>query len=126
MLSPPRLVRDLVPERMRRAGGEPETRIADRAEYSLLLRAALVAGASDLLGAVDDPDGEMDALADMTEVIRAIATDLGHKLPTVALESRIQERATEYGGFNDRIVLVRTRCAAATVRTADLVKAGLV
>jgi predicted house-cleaning noncanonical NTP pyrophosphatase (MazG superfamily) len=102
-----KLVRDKVPQIIRGAGGDPATRIAGTDEYRYLLRAKLIEEVGEFL-ASDDPQ----ELADIVEVVLALAADLGvdrHRLEEVR-----EAKAIARGGFADRIVWSGGEPAAGT------------
>lgn len=101
-----KLVRDRIPEIIRGTGEEPVVHVADDAEYRRLLRAKL----SEEVGEFLDADGQTDALeelADVLEVVHALAADLG--AAAAHLEALRAAKAEQRGGFNDRIVWAGNR-----------------
>jgi predicted house-cleaning noncanonical NTP pyrophosphatase (MazG superfamily) len=92
-----KLVRDKIPQIIRATGVEPLIRVADAAEYRVLLRAKLVEEVDEFL-ASDDPT----ELADVLEVVLTLADDLG--VDQEHLEHMRTAKALERGGFVDRIV----------------------
>lgn len=95
-----KLVRDKIPQIIRAQGGEPIVRIAAAVEYRELLRTKLAEEVGEVLAADDaDAPGE---LADVLEVVLALAADLG--MNGRQLESLRATKAAERGGFADRIV----------------------
>jgi predicted house-cleaning noncanonical NTP pyrophosphatase (MazG superfamily) len=80
-----KLVRDRIPQIIRADGAEPATCTAGPEEYRSRLR--------DKLG---------EEVADVLEVVRALAADLG--VDVDQLEKIRQTKASERGGFADRIV----------------------
>jgi predicted house-cleaning noncanonical NTP pyrophosphatase (MazG superfamily) len=95
-----KLVRDKIPQIIRAQGGEPIVRIAEAAEYRALLRAKLAEEVGEVLAADDaDAPGE---LADVLEVVLALAADLG--MNARQMESLRAAKAAERGGFAGRIV----------------------
>ncbi|MEP7023375.1 MAG: nucleoside triphosphate pyrophosphohydrolase [Actinomycetota bacterium] len=95
-----KLVRDRIPQIIRANGGDPIVRVADAAEYRELLQAKLVEEVNEVLAA-DDKDAP-EELADVLEVVLALASDLG--LDAGQLESLRLAKAVERGGFTNRIV----------------------
>ena len=75
-------------------------RTADAAEYRELLRAKLTQEVGEVLAA-DDADAP-EELADVLEVVLALAADLG--LDASQLERLRMAKAAERGGFANRIV----------------------
>lgn len=100
MTSNGKLVRDKIPQIIRARGAEPIVRTADAAEYRELLRAKLAEEVGEVLAA-DDADAP-EELADVFEVVLALASDLG--LDASQLEKLRAGKAAERGGFADRIV----------------------
>jgi predicted house-cleaning noncanonical NTP pyrophosphatase (MazG superfamily) len=95
-----KLIRDKVPHIIRAQGGEPVLRIADAGEYRQLLRAKLVEEAGEV--ATADDAHVPEELADVLEVVLALAADLG--LDAGGLEKLRAAKAAERGGFTERIV----------------------
>jgi predicted house-cleaning noncanonical NTP pyrophosphatase (MazG superfamily) len=92
-----KLVRDKIPEIIEKQGLLPLTRTAEAAEYRRLLGAKLVEEVAEFLAA-----GTVDELADILEVVHAVAADLG-----VTLEELETARAVKHqrcGGFVTRTV----------------------
>ena len=96
-----KLVRDRIPEIIRASGREPVTRILDDAEFETALRHKLLEEATEAAAA---PATELlEELADVLEVVRALASLDGQDLASVlaAAEAKLQER----GGFSARVFL---------------------
>jgi len=96
--SPTKLVRDGVPDAIRANGQIPITRTADTEEYVKLLREKLLEEVGEFLDA--GPEGEAEELADVLEVVFALArlTGLG-----AVLAARTEKRK-RLGTFMDRVV----------------------
>lgn len=92
-----KLVRDKIPRIIRNNGAEPIIRIADAIEFRGLLRAKLLEEVNEFLASGDSAE-----LADILEVLLALASDLG--LDRDQLENLRAAKAAERGGFADRIV----------------------
>jgi predicted house-cleaning noncanonical NTP pyrophosphatase (MazG superfamily) len=95
-----KLVRDKIPEIIRAQGGEPVVRIAEAGEYRELLRAKLVEEAGEV--ATADDAHAPEELADVLEVVIALAADLG--LDAGGLEKLRAAKAADRGSFTERIV----------------------
>lgn len=93
-----KLVRDGIPAIITAAGGRPETRVADPIEFRALLRAKLVEEVQEFLDS-----GQPGELADVLEVIRALAADIG--VSHEELEGLRKGKAEERGVFTERLVL---------------------
>lgn len=93
-----KLVRDKIPEVIRANGEVPSTRVAERAEYRRLLAAKLSEEVLEFIAS----DGDPGELADIMEVVLALADDLG--IDRRELEKLRAEKAAERGGFSQRIV----------------------
>jgi predicted house-cleaning noncanonical NTP pyrophosphatase (MazG superfamily) len=106
-----KLVRDKIPEIIRRASAEPATRTATPEEFGGWLRRKLVEEVDEFL-ASDDPS----ELADILEVLRALANDLG--VDADELECLRAAKEAERGGFNDRLVWLGNREACPDWRDA--------
>jgi predicted house-cleaning noncanonical NTP pyrophosphatase (MazG superfamily) len=95
-----KLVRDKIPQIIRAQGGEPVVRIAETGEYRELLRAKLVEEAGEV--ATADDAHAPEELADVLEVVLALAADLG--LDAGGLEKLRAAKAADRGSFTERIV----------------------
>jgi predicted house-cleaning noncanonical NTP pyrophosphatase (MazG superfamily) len=95
-----KLVRDKIPQIIRAEGGEPVVRIAEAGEYRELLRAKLVEEAGEV--ATADDAHVLEELADVLEVVLALAADLG--LDAGGLEKLRAAKAADRGSFTERMV----------------------
>ncbi|MFF4557709.1 hypothetical protein [Streptomyces sp. NPDC001422] len=100
-----KLVRDRIPQIIRGNGAEPVTYVADAEEYRDRLRDKLGEEVAEFLQADDARAPE--ELADVLEVLHALAADLG--VDARQLEKIRQGKATERGGFANRIVWTGNR-----------------
>ncbi len=97
-----KLVRDRIPEIVRKAGKTPYTRIASDAELRALLESKLQEETDELLSS--PPTKRAEELADILEVVHALARLEG--LTLEALEALRARKAAERGGFEEKLVLV--------------------
>ncbi|OLZ62811.1 hypothetical protein AV521_40905 [Streptomyces sp. IMTB 2501] len=95
-----KLVRDRIPQSIREDAAEPVTYTGGREEYRSRLRDKLGEEVAEFLEA--DEDSAPEELADVLEVVRALAADLG--VDADQLEKIREAKAGERGGFADRIV----------------------
>jgi predicted house-cleaning noncanonical NTP pyrophosphatase (MazG superfamily) len=95
-----KLVRDRIPEIIRANGDEPVVYRAEGDEYRWRLREKLTEEVGEFLDA--DDDHAVAELADVLEVVYALAADLG--FDREYLERTRAEKASERGTFADRIV----------------------
>ena len=97
-----KLVRDRIPEIIEAAGGQPSTRVLDQAERlpALLMK---LQEESDELRAAASPAAQSEELADVLEVLKAIASELGQ--PWNEIEATAAEKRAERGGFEAGIWL---------------------
>ncbi|TCN40509.1 putative house-cleaning noncanonical NTP pyrophosphatase (MazG superfamily) [Kribbella orskensis] len=95
-----KLVRDLIPDIIRAKGEEPITYRADAAEYRRRLRDKLAEEVDEFLKADDEHAPE--ELADVLEVVYALAAELG--ISKAQLEKVREDKAAARGGFAERIV----------------------
>ena len=93
-----KLVRDYIPEIIRRAGSEPVTSIADDALYARKLREKLQEEVAEFLNS-----GKSEELADILEVLYALAREQGLS-PEAVEELRVQ-KGQQRGSFQNRIIL---------------------
>ncbi|MGA6160847.1 phosphoribosyl-ATP pyrophosphohydrolase [Stenotrophomonas sp. NPDC087984] len=100
-----KLVRDRIPEIIRSSGAEPVTYIASRGEYRRRLRDKLGEEVGEFLAA--DETEAPEELADVLEVVQALATELG--IGPVQLEKIRAAKARERGGFAERIIWAGNR-----------------
>ncbi|MEU3268109.1 nucleoside triphosphate pyrophosphohydrolase [Streptomyces bacillaris] len=100
-----KLVRDWIPQIIREDGVEPVTYIAGREEYRGRLRDKLGEEVAEFLEA--DEDSAPEELADVLEVVHALAMDLG--VDAGQLEKIREAKARERGSFADRIVWTGNR-----------------
>lgn len=100
-----KLVRDRIPQIIREDGAEPVTYTAGPDEYRARLRDKLREEVDEFLTADDTKAPE--ELADVLEVVYALAADLG--IDADQLEKIRAAKATERGGFADRIVWTGNR-----------------
>ena len=99
-----KLVRDKIPEIIKAAGGAPETRTLDDAEYKKFLRLKLVEEAGETNAAKTRED-MVKELGDVLEVMEAIMKNEG--VTREEVDSLKQRRRDERGGFEKRIYLIR-------------------
>jgi predicted house-cleaning noncanonical NTP pyrophosphatase (MazG superfamily) len=97
-MSQSKLVRDKIPEIIRANGEVPSTRVAQGAEYQSLLLAKLSEEVLEFIAS----DGDPDELADILEVVMALADGIG--IGQLELERLRAKKAAERGGFSQRIV----------------------
>lgn len=93
-----KLVRDLIPDIIRADGHEPNTRVLSDEEYLVALDEKLREEVAEYLEAND-----LNELADILEVIRAIAEARGSNIEQIEVirENKLQAR----GGFSEKISL---------------------
>jgi predicted house-cleaning noncanonical NTP pyrophosphatase (MazG superfamily) len=93
-----KLVRDKIPEIIKKDGKTAKVHFADDKEYDQRLKDKLIEEAMEYA-----ESGDSEELADLIEVIYAIAIAKGiHK---VQLDSIIQKKRGERGAFEKRIIL---------------------
>ncbi|MFH8339116.1 nucleoside triphosphate pyrophosphohydrolase [Streptomyces sp. AM6-12] len=100
-----KLVRNRIPQIIRDGGTEPVFYTAGRGEYRSRLRDKLGEEVAEFLAADDDVAPE--ELADVLEVVRALAADLG--VGEDQLEKIRAAKTAERGDFSDRIVWTGNR-----------------
>ncbi|GLY02153.1 nucleoside triphosphate pyrophosphohydrolase [Actinoplanes sp. NBRC 101535] len=92
-----KLVRDNIPDIVRTHGAEPIIEVADQDQYRHLLRQKLLEEAQEFLASED-----VEELADVLEVVRALSMDLGTDLDS--LEKIRQDKMSERGAFEKRLI----------------------
>src|SRR4051794_19575270 len=100
-----KLVRDRVPEIIRASGAEPITYRAEPAEYRRRLHDKLLEEVDEFLTA--DGATAVEELADILEVVYALAVDLGATKDD--LETTRAAKATERGTFTARVIWTGVR-----------------
>ena len=98
----PKLVRDLIPERITQGGKQFSMHIADHDEYVSFLLSKLIEEASELKQA-NTLDHQKEEIADVREVLSAIQEAL--ELSEDELQEVQASKAEERGGFSGRIIL---------------------
>ncbi|GAA3196636.1 MULTISPECIES: nucleoside triphosphate pyrophosphohydrolase [Streptomyces] len=101
-----KLVRDLIPQIIRERGAIPGAYIANPEEYRGRPRYKFVEEVTEVLAAQEGDDA-LTELADVLEVMHALAADLGSDMAEV--ETIRVAQAQERGGFADRGILRGTR-----------------
>lgn len=100
-----KLVRDKIPEIIKKSGGKPFTVILSPDEYSKYLNEKLLEECNELINAADNLS-KTEELADVLEVIYSIAKFSGISLKN--LEEVRKNKKNENGGFESRIFLKHT------------------
>ncbi|MFG2683852.1 hypothetical protein [Streptomyces sp. NPDC048392] len=95
-----KLVRDRIPEIIQADGADPTTYIAGPEEYRRRLREKLNEEVAEFLSS--EAAAALEELADVLEVVHALAADLG--IDATGLENIRQAKARDRGGFTRRIV----------------------
>ncbi|MFA6081834.1 MAG: nucleoside triphosphate pyrophosphohydrolase [Patescibacteria group bacterium] len=96
-----KLVRDRIPEIIKSKGGEFKTRILSDDEYKVELDKKLSEEIKEY-----QADQNMDELADLLEIIYAIAENNG--VSKEELEKIRVDKAAKRGGFKDKIFLIES------------------
>ena len=94
-----KLVRDKIPELIRAQGETPHTRILGQEEYTIRLEAKLDEEVQEF-----HKEQNLEELADILEVVYALAEDLGHTRQE--LEAVYDRKHDARGGFRERIYLI--------------------
>ncbi|MFI7618252.1 hypothetical protein ACIBP6_44240 [Nonomuraea terrae] len=96
-----KLVRDNIPDIIRRNGREPLITVLNEADYRAALLAKLFEEASELNEA--SPAEVAEEIADVYEVLRALAAVHGHDWTVI--EKAAAAKREERGAFHDRLYL---------------------
>jgi predicted house-cleaning noncanonical NTP pyrophosphatase (MazG superfamily) len=97
-----KIVRDLVPDKIREDGRIPVVHVLDSAHFGIQIRNKLVEEASELANA-DTHETIVAELADVVEVVEAIQSALGITPEQINLAK--EEKAEQLGTFKKRIFL---------------------
>jgi predicted house-cleaning noncanonical NTP pyrophosphatase (MazG superfamily) len=100
-----KLVRDRIPVIIVANGGAASFRVLEQDEYRTALHAKLAEEAVELRRAA--PEEQLGELADLLEVVKALAADAGHTLDEVIVAAAA--KSAKRGGFDRRIWLEETR-----------------
>jgi predicted house-cleaning noncanonical NTP pyrophosphatase (MazG superfamily) len=96
-----KLVRDRIPEAMRKLGKDPVVRVLAADDYRAALLAKLDEESAELKAA---PEGELvEEMADVLEVLRAI--EAHHDIAWSAVEETGDRKRRDRGAFADRLYL---------------------
>lgn len=98
-----KLVRDLIPQIIQSSGKESRTRILDEEEYTEELVIKLKEEFDEYFTA-QGPKESLEELADMLEIIRALA--VVHGSTWEQLEALRKQKAAARGGFQERVYLI--------------------
>ncbi|MBD2846626.1 nucleoside triphosphate pyrophosphohydrolase [Paenibacillus sp. IB182496] len=98
-----KLVRDRIPEIIAAGGKTCRTRTLDEAAYRSELLAKLKEESAEYFAA-ERPEEALEELADMLEVMRALAVT--HGVSWEALEALRERKAEARGGFAERVYLI--------------------
>ncbi|WP_201008719.1 nucleoside triphosphate pyrophosphohydrolase [Paenibacillus glycanilyticus] len=98
-----KLVRDLIPQIIASSGKQYRTRILQENEYVSELNVKLKEESTEYFSA-NSPQESLEELADMLEVIRALATVHGSSWEQ--LEDLRNKKAEARGGFEERVYLI--------------------
>ncbi|WP_315370774.1 nucleoside triphosphate pyrophosphohydrolase [Paenibacillus xylanexedens] len=98
-----KLVRDKIPHIITSSGKECRTRILDPEEYKQELRTKLQEESGEYVNAASDQEA-LEELADMLEVIRALAEV--HGANAAQLDKLRADKTEERGGFQERVYLI--------------------
>ena len=97
-----KLVRDLVPDIIRKKGSVPETRVLSGAEYLVELKKKFQEELSEYLSA-ETPEARLEEMADIFEVITALNAVECRDIETVVAAQK--KKREERGAFSERIFL---------------------
>jgi predicted house-cleaning noncanonical NTP pyrophosphatase (MazG superfamily) len=101
-----KLVRDRIPEIIRREGRTSETRQLDLTAFVAALKEKLVEESREAVQ-VETTDELLLELADVLEVLGALAA--AHDISMDDIEATRERRERERGGFRERLFLLSTR-----------------
>lgn len=97
-----KLVRDLIPEIIRKKGGLPESRVLDQSEYLIELKKKFQEELGEYVSAETD-EARLEEMADIFEVITALNEAEGRSIEEVVEVQK--KKREERGAFKERIFL---------------------
>lgn len=97
-----KLVRDFIPEIIRKKGGLPESRVLDQSEYLIELRKKFQEELGEYVSAETD-EARLEEMADIFEVITALNEAEGRSIEEVVEVQK--KKREERGAFKGRIFL---------------------
>ena len=100
-----KLVRDKIPEIIKNSGSTAETEILDNQTYLKMLDEKLLEECNELIGASDN-DSKIEEMADVLEVLHAIADTLGVTMSRVEVVRLDKQK--KRGSFKKKILLKST------------------
>ena len=98
-----KLVRDRIPEIIEKQGLGLNTKILNQEEYGKELKIKLQEEIDEFLAAENNQEG-IEELADVLELVHALAAQLGSNMEEV--EKVRAEKAEKRGGFKDKVFLI--------------------
>jgi len=98
LILPEKLVRDRIPDIIRKIGGDPQVRVVSGSELDKFIRLKVVEEAQELLNSGDDEE-----IADILETIEALLVHRSIDRETIE-KARLKKRE-ERGGFEKGYVL---------------------
>lgn len=97
-----KLIRDKIPEGIKRSGDDYETRVLGKAEFEKELKKKLIEETKELVQA---PKGELlNEIADVLELTKSIASY--YKIPFFKVERFQKEKRRRRGAFKKKLFLV--------------------
>ena len=99
---PGKLVRDLIPAIIVKAGGQPQTRVLDSSQFHQALIDKLLEESHEVSEA--DHAHLAEEIGDVLEVLRSLAEHAG--IPWSDVESAREDKLQARGGFSNRVWLV--------------------
>jgi predicted house-cleaning noncanonical NTP pyrophosphatase (MazG superfamily) len=117
-MSDGKLVRDGIPGIIRAEGLEPVVRVVGAEEYAARLRDKLREEVEEFLGSDDDPE----ELADILEVVHALARQIG--VSPEKVEELRAAKAAARGGFAEQIVWFGNQKSLTGARNDELLTAA--
>ena len=102
-----KLVRDKIPEIIESEGYKVKTRILDDVEYGTCLIEKIHEEAEELALAIKENTNPVEELADILELLNAIANYVNSSISQV--EAERVKKLKKRGGFKKRILLIRKK-----------------
>ena len=100
-----KLIRDRIPEIIKRAGERPYLRVLNKKEYLKEIKKKVLEEAKELIETKNKKE-VLDEIVDIQELIDVLSLEIGFRKPQIKKQQRIKNR--KRGGFKKRLFLIKT------------------